>query len=99
MTTPFAPTALPSTTAAPARSNAPSLAEAMTALHPMETDHTPWHVRERWLVVLLSSFLPLTVGLAMSGTPRFMLLVTAGLLIAIGLVLLVAHELRGRNKP
>jgi hypothetical protein len=70
----------------------------MSALHPMEAETTPWHVRERWLVVLLSSFVPLTVGLVVSGTPRTMLLVTAGLLIAIGLVLLVVHELRGRNK-
>lgn len=94
MTTPFPSTAAPSASAAPVRSNAPTLAEAMSALHPMDADTTPWHVRERWLVVLLSSFLPLTVGLVVSGAPRTMLLVTAGLLIAVGLGMLVAHEVR-----
>jgi hypothetical protein len=104
MTTPFPSTAAPSAAVSPVRSSSiapaagPSLAEAMSALRPEVLDHTPWHVRERWLVVLLASFLPITGGLVLTGTPRVMLLVTAGLLIAIGLGLLVVHELRGRNR-
>lgn len=100
MTAPFtsaaAPAAAKAAVSSPVRSNAPTLAEAMSALHPMEEETTPWHVRERWLVVLLASFLPLTVGLVMQGTPRLMLMVTSGALIAIGLVLLIAHEMRGK---
>ncbi len=96
MTAPFSSAAAPSAVPAAVRSNAPTLAEAMSALHPMEEETAPWHVRERWLVVLASSFLPLAVGLLVQGTPRLMLMVTSGVLIAIGLVLLVVHEMRSK---
>jgi hypothetical protein len=95
MTTPFSSTAMPSTSNTPVRSaTAPSLADAMSALHPMEADASPWYRREQWLVALLASFGPIVLGLAVSGTARMVLLGFGAALIAAGLVALIVRELR-----
>jgi hypothetical protein len=100
MTTPFSSTAMPSASNVAVRSTtaksntAPSLADAMSALHPMETHAEPWQKRERWLLALLGSFLPITVGLVVDGTIRTVLLGVGAALIAVGMVSLIVRELR-----